>query len=97
MTQRRGCFLQSMINKKKKKKLISKLFLKEIKLSDVTTGKNDNQQKEFINRPHIWFGDVWYLTPLSIIFLYIVVVSFIGGGNFSRPLTCRKSMTNFIT
>ena len=33
-------------------------------------------------------------------FSYIVVVSFIDGGNRStrrRPLTCRKSLTNFIT
>ena len=31
-------------------------------------------------------------------FSYIVAVSFIGGGNWStwrKPLTCRKSMTNF--
>jgi len=27
----------------------------------------------------------------------IVVVSFIGGGNRRKPLTCRKSLTNFIT
>jgi hypothetical protein len=33
-------------------------------------------------------------------FSYIVAVSFIGGGNWStqrKPLTCRKSLTNFIT
>ena len=33
-------------------------------------------------------------------FSYIVVVSFIGGGNWRnrrKPLTCRKSLTNFIT
>jgi hypothetical protein len=33
-------------------------------------------------------------------FSYIVAVSFIGGGNRStlrKPLTCRKSLTNFIT
>jgi hypothetical protein len=28
---------------------------------------------------------------------YIVVVSFIGGGNWRNPPTCRKSLTNFIT
>jgi len=28
---------------------------------------------------------------------YIVAVSFIGGGNRRKPLTCRKSLTNFIT
>ena len=43
---------------------------------------------------------LWYLMPLSTIFqnLYIVVISFIGGGNQStwrKPLTCRKSLTNF--
>jgi len=26
-----------------------------------------------------------------------VAVIFIGGGNWSKPPTCRKSMTNFIT
>jgi hypothetical protein len=33
-------------------------------------------------------------------FSYNVAVSFIGGGNWSsrrKPLTCRKSLTNFIT
>jgi len=42
--------------------------------------------------------------PLSTIFQlyfsYIVVVSFIGGGNQStrgKPPTCHKSLTNFIT
>jgi hypothetical protein len=43
---------------------------------------------------------LWYLMPLSTIFqnLYIVVISFIGGGNQStwrKPLTCCKSLTNF--
>jgi hypothetical protein len=43
---------------------------------------------------------LWCLTPLSKIFIYIVVVSFIGGGNRNtqrKPPTCRKSLTNFIT
>ena len=45
----------------------------------------------------IWFG-LWCLTSLSTIyFSYIVVVSFIDGGNQStrrkRPI-CRKSLTN---
>jgi hypothetical protein len=43
---------------------------------------------------------LWYLMPLSTIFqLYIVAVSFIGGGNriSQKPPTCRKSLTNFIT
>ena len=40
------------------------------------------------------------LTPLSTIFQLYVAVCFIGGGNWStrrKPLTCRKSLTNFIT
>ena len=40
------------------------------------------------------------IKPLSTIFSYIVVVSFIGGGNRStrrKPPFCRKSFTNFIT
>ena len=27
--------------------------------------------------------------------LYIVVVSFIGGGNWRKPPTCRRTLTNF--
>ena len=41
---------------------------------------------------------VWWLVCLY--FSYIVVVSFIGGGNLgtqTKPPTCRKSLTNFIT
>ena len=30
-------------------------------------------------------------------FSYIVVVSFIGGGNRRKPPTCLKTLTNFIT
>jgi hypothetical protein len=30
-------------------------------------------------------------------FSYIVAVSFIGGGNRKKPLTCRKSLANLIT
>jgi hypothetical protein len=26
-----------------------------------------------------------------------VMVSFIGGGNWRKPLSCHKSLTNFIT
>jgi len=46
------------------------------------------------------FWGLWFLTPLSTIFHYIVAVTFIGGGNRStrrKPPTCRKSLTNFIT
>jgi hypothetical protein len=42
-----------------------------------------------------------FITSLSTIFqLYIVVVSFIGGGNQCiqrKQPTCQKSLTNFIT
>jgi len=40
------------------------------------------------------------LKPLQRYFSYIMAVSFIGRGNRStwrKPLTCRKSLTNFIT
>ena len=30
-------------------------------------------------------------------FCYFVAISFIGGGNQRKPLTCRKTLTNFIT
>ena len=44
---------------------------------------------------------LWCLTPISTIyFSYIMAVSFIGGGNRNtkrKPLTCHKSLTNFIT
>ena len=44
---------------------------------------------------------LWCLMPLTTIFqLYIMAVSFIGGGNRStrrKPKTCRKSLANFIT
>ena len=46
------------------------------------------------------FWGYGYFTPLSTKFNYIMVVSFIGAGNWStqrKPLTCRKSLTNFIT
>jgi len=49
---------------------------------------------------HIDCLGLWYLTPLSIIFSYIVAVTFIDGGNRRiqrKPLTCRKSLTSFIT
>ena len=42
---------------------------------------------------------LWCLTPLLAIFqLYIVAVSFVGGGNQStrrKPPSCHKSLTNF--
>ena len=42
---------------------------------------------------------LWCSAPLSIIYSYIVAVSFIDGGNRSirrKPLTYRKSLTNFM-
>ena len=45
-----------------------------------------------------WFG-LWCLMPLSTNFNF-VAVSLIGGGNRRtqrKPLTCCKSLTNFIT
>ena len=43
---------------------------------------------------------VFNVTFNNIIYIYIVAVSFIGGGNQSTlriPLVCCKSLTNFIT
>jgi hypothetical protein len=43
---------------------------------------------------------LWYLMQLSTIFQHIVAISFIGGGYRNtrrKPLTCRKSLTSFIT
>jgi hypothetical protein len=43
---------------------------------------------------------LWCLTPFQQYFSYIVAVSFIGEGNRitqRKPLTGRKSLTNFIT
>ena len=43
---------------------------------------------------------VFSATFNNISIIYIVMVSFIGGGNQSarrKPSTCRKSLTNFIT
>jgi hypothetical protein len=45
----------------------------------------------------VWFYGV--LRHFQQYFSYIVAVSFIGGGNrrtTRKPLTCRKSLTNFI-
>jgi hypothetical protein len=39
---------------------------------------------------------LWCLMPQQY-FSYIMVVSFIGGGNQRKPSTCRKSLTNLIT
>jgi hypothetical protein len=43
-----------------------------------------------------WFK-VFNATFNTEYFSYIMVVSFIGGGNRSNHRTCRKSLTNFIT
>jgi hypothetical protein len=56
--------------------------------------------KNLIKNIQVWFMVFNALMLLSTIFSYIVAVSFIGGGNRStrrKPLTCHKSMTNFIT
>jgi hypothetical protein len=45
-------------------------------------------------------GVMVFNATFNNIFSYIVVVSFIGGGNRRtqrKPLTCHKSQTNFIT
>jgi hypothetical protein len=52
-----------------------------------------------IDMPTLGLGlELLCLTPLSTLFqLYIMAVSFIGGGNQStwkKPLTCCKSLTN---
>ena len=47
----------------------------------------------------VWLGLV-YGVNTTLNNIYIVGVSFIGGGNQStprKPLTCHKSLTNFIT
>jgi len=49
----------------------------------------------------LWVWVILYnVTFFSQNFSYIMTVSFIGGGNQStwrKPLTCRKSLTNFTT
>jgi len=49
----------------------------------------------------LWFGLVYGVYPhFQQYFSYIMAFSFIGGGNRSiqrKPLTCRKSLTNFTT
>jgi hypothetical protein len=44
-------------------------------------------------------GGLWFLVfnATQQYFSYFVVVSFIGGGNWRKTLTCHKSLTNFIT
>ena len=49
----------------------------------------------------LWFGLVYGVEcHFQQYFSYIMAVNFIGGGNWStrrKPLSCRKSLTNFIT
>jgi hypothetical protein len=50
----------------------------------------------------VWLGLVWIGVKRHFqqYFSYIVVVKFIGGGNWStrrKPQTCRKSLTNVST
>ena len=42
-------------------------------------------------------GVMVFATTFNINVSYIVADSCIGGGNRTKPLTCRKSLTNFIT
>ena len=45
-----------------------------------------------------WFGLWCLINPhFQQYFSYIVVVSFIGGGNRIKQPTCRTSLTHFIT
>jgi hypothetical protein len=50
---------------------------------------------------HVYIVFAWWcLSHFQQYFTYIVVVSFIGGGNRRirrKPPTCRESLTNFIT
>jgi len=48
-----------------------------------------------VNKIH--FGVMVFLHHFQQYFSYIMAVSFIAGGNRRKPLTCRKSLTNFIT
>jgi len=55
--------------------------------------------KKFYEHHRGWVG-YGVLCHFQQYFSYIVVVSFIGGGNLGmrrNPLTCCKSLTNFIT
>ena len=52
----------------------------------------------FVSILSIMFGLVYgVLRHFQQYFNYFVVVSFIGGGNWRKPQTCHKSLTNFIT
>jgi hypothetical protein len=63
----------------------------------------NNDTSFYSHKVPFGFCLVWFMvfnTTFNNISIYIVVVSFIGGGNWStrrKPLTCRKSLTNFIT
>ena len=46
------------------------------------------------SKTNVGLVGLWCLTSLST-FSYIMVVSFIGGGNKRKPPTCHKSLTNF--
>jgi len=61
----------------------------------------DKLKKALTTKDHvIWVRNILYNATFGNYFSYIMTVSFIGGGNQStwrKPLTCRKSLTNFIT
>jgi hypothetical protein len=71
------------------------MFQSYLGLSTVSFIGSGNQSTQE-NHQHV--ASHWQ--TLSQYFSYIVAVSFIGGGNQStwrKPLTCHKSLTNFIT
>jgi hypothetical protein len=65
-------------------------------------GAASSPEADLLRKPYqkkVCGGGLWCLTSQQY-FSYFVAVSFIGGGNQSsqrKPLTCRKSLTNFIT
>ena len=68
--------------------------------SVLLVGKLEDPEKTANKNRHIhciWLG-LWFL--MTLLFSYIVAVSFIGGNYRStrrKPPICRKSLTNFVT
>ena len=77
-------------------KIVSKVGVKHQSINQSINSNN-------VNCLHNVDGFVWFMVfyaTFNKYFSYIVALSFIGGGNWStwrKPLTCRKSLTNFIT